>query len=560
MDSNENATAPASDSEWLAGINRAILDSALDCIIAMDAYGIVREFNPAAERVFGYRHAEAVGRELAELIIPPLLRERHRQGLAHYLRTGEGPVLGRRIEIAAIRKDGSEILVELAITAFRTGTEPVFTAYLRDITERVQTERRRSAQYTVASLLAGSQSLAEAGAEIVKTIAASGSWVFGSIWLRDLDDELGTLQCAVIWHAEDAELERFAEVTRTTRMSGSAGLPGRVALSGRPQWVPDLRRDPGFVRKDAAESAQLRGGFAFPLSAAGKVNGVLELFSFAIVQPDEDLLKLVEALGSEIGLFIQRRKMEAELQRQKEAAEAANAAKDQFLANLSHELRTPLTPVLIWAGGTLHQPDLSPDLQEGLQMVCRNIELEARLIDDLLDLTRITRGKMQLQVREADAHELLRHAVDIVRNEIDERKLTLDLRLDADRHAVAVDPPRLQQVFWNVMRNATKFTNKMGVISVRTFNPSPATLTIQISDTGVGIEPGHLEKIFDAFEQVGPRREGLGLGLAISKAIVEMHGGTIRAFSAGPDRGASFLIDLATAQPAGILSSPAPGV
>jgi PAS domain S-box-containing protein len=193
--------------EWLASLNRAILDSALDCIITMDAHGMVREFNPAAERVFGYRREEAVGRELADLIIPPSLRERHRQGLAHYLMTGEGPVLGRRIEIAAVRADGVEILVELAITAFRIGDEPVFTAYLRDITERVRTERRRSAQYNVASLLARSESLKEAGPHIVQTIAASGSWVFGAIWLNGEHD---SLECAATWHGEKAELEAFA--------------------------------------------------------------------------------------------------------------------------------------------------------------------------------------------------------------------------------------------------------------------------------------------------------------------------------------------------------------
>ena len=137
MESKKHAKVPGGDPHaWLAGLNRAILDSALDCIITMDRSGHVVEFNPAAERVFGYTRKEAVGKELAELIIPASLRERHRQGLQRYLKTGEGPVLGRRIEINAVRADGSEILVELAITPFRVHDEPVFTAYLRDITQR----------------------------------------------------------------------------------------------------------------------------------------------------------------------------------------------------------------------------------------------------------------------------------------------------------------------------------------------------------------------------------------------------------------------------------------
>ena len=541
----ENAPQPPGQtpSERLSELNRAILESALDCIITMDADGLVREFNPAAERVFGYRREDVIGQELASLIIPPVLRERHRQGLAKYLETGEGPVLGRRIEIAAVRADGTEILVELAITPLQVSGRPTFTAYLRDITERVRTERRRVAQYSVASLLAGPSSLREIGPQILQTIAASGDWVFGAIWVkRELD---AALKCAATWRSEADGLAEFEEVTRATSLIGSKGLPGRVLASEDAVWVPDVANDPAFVRASAAQVANLHGAFAFPLCGEGGPIGVLELFSHSTVHPDEDLLQLVEALGSQIGLFIHRRQMQKELQRQKEAAEAANAAKDQFLANLSHELRTPLTPVLIWAGAMAGDEMLSADMRDGMQMVCRNVELEARLIDDLLDLTRITRGKLQLNLRNADAHELLRHAVEIVRSDIETRNLTLHVAFEATNGSLTVDPPRLQQVFWNVLRNAAKFTPARGSIAVRTFNRTPATFNVEVTDTGIGIEPQHLEKIFDAFEQVGSRGEGLGLGLAISKAVVEMHGGSIRALSPGAGKGATFAIELA---------------
>src|SRR5438477_4832064 len=144
MDSKKHRKVrKANPPTWTAGLNRAMLDCALDCIITMDATGQVVEFNPAAERVFGFTREEAVGQELAELIIPASLRERHRQGLQHYLKTGEGPVLGRRIEITAVRADGSEILVELAITPFRIQDQQAFTAYLRDITQRKRGEEAR---------------------------------------------------------------------------------------------------------------------------------------------------------------------------------------------------------------------------------------------------------------------------------------------------------------------------------------------------------------------------------------------------------------------------------
>jgi two-component system CheB/CheR fusion protein len=663
---HRKSAAPSSKA-WLLGLNRAILDSALDCIITMDSSGRVAEFNPAAERVFGFTREQAVGQELAELIIPPALRERHRAGLKHYLETGEGPVLGRRLEIGAVRADGTEILVELAITAFRIDDEAFFTAYLRDITQRqqadearrrlaaivessgdaiiskdldgrimtwnegaerifgykpeeaigqpvtmlmspdryneepgilerirrgerlehyetvrrrkdgtlfdisltvspirdedgrvigaskigrdityrVRDQRRRAAQYTVASLLAGSLSLTEVGPLIIQTVASGGDWVAGSIWL--CDDDCATLHCATTWHTGGSELENFEGVTRATSLVGAAGLPGRVITSRKAAWIRDLARDDNFPRAEAATEAGLHGAFAFPLRAHAQIKGVLELFSREPAQPDEDLFPLAEALGNQIGLFIHRQQIQVELQQQKEVAESANAAKDRFLATLSHELRTPLTPILIWAGGMVSDPNLSPEIEEGLKMVCRNVELEARLIDDLLDLTRISRGKLQLHLRKSDAHELLGHAMEIVRDEINSRELSLSVELFASEHHVIADSSRLQQVFWNVLKNASKFTPERGAIVVRTVNPKPASLHIEISDTGVGIEPEHLEKVFDAFEQVGTRREGLGLGLAISKAIVEMHHGSIHAFSAGPGKGAKFVIDLETA-------------
>jgi PAS domain S-box-containing protein len=649
---------------WTEPTYRAILDSALDCIITMDATGRVREFNPAAERVFGYRRDQVVGRELAELIIPERMRAQHRRGLAHYLRTEEGPVLGRRIEINALRRDGSEILVELAITAFKIEGSPFFTAYLRDVTERkrgeeasrrlgaiiessedaiistdlktiiatwndgaerlfgytaeevigkpvtiliptdrhdeepsilkrirrgesvdhyetvrrrkdgallnisltvspikdesglvigaskiardtterVRNDRRRLAQYTVASLLAGSSTLAEVGSAILQTIASIGDWALSAIWLYD--EPADRLRCHSAWHAEAEKLQEFAQLSRSTQFKKGEGLPGRVWESRKPAWIYNVTVDPNFPRARAAEEAELRGGFAFPLFAGDAMKGVIEMFSNVVVQPDKDLLQLVTALGSQIGLFIERRRIEQELQRQKESAEAANAAKDRFLATLSHELRTPLTPVMIWAGGMLDQPGLTAEINQGLRMVVRNVELEARLIDDLLDLTRVARGKLQLQLEPSDVHELLRHTMEIVRSDIEARHVKLEVALDATFHELIVDPPRLQQVFWNVLRNACKFAPERGLVAVRSYNRSPDTITIEISDNGLGIEPHLLDRIFDAFEQVDSRREGLGLGLAISKAIVEMHKGTIHAHSVGLGKGATLVIDL----------------
>jgi len=201
-------------------------------------------------------------------------------------------------------------------------------------------------------------------------------------------------------------------------------------------------------------------------------------------------------------------------------------------------------PVVTWAGGTAKQSNLSPEIQKGLEMVRRNAELGVRLIEDLLDLSRLTRRRLKLQLGTADAHELLQSAIDIVRSDMEDRHLKLVVTLKAAEHELVADAPRLQQVFWSVFRNACKFTPENGTVSVRSYNPNPKTITIEISDNGVGIEPQFIKRIFDPFEQVDSRREGLGLGLAISKAIVEMHRGTIRARSEGQGKGATFVIDL----------------
>jgi two-component system cell cycle sensor histidine kinase/response regulator CckA len=532
-------------SDQLEMLYRGILDTALDCIITIGADGRILEFNPAAERTFGFSRSEAIGKELAELIIPPRMREQHRRGLAHYLKTGDGPVIGKRIEIAGLRKDGSEILVELAITALKIDSSPIFTAYLRDITERVRNDRRRLAQYTVASLLAGSWTLEEASSAILQTIASIGDWVLSALWIYD--EAIGRLRCRAYWHAGAPQFEKFGQLSSAVQFQMGEGLPGRVWESNEPAWIHDVVVDKNFPRAPAAREAGLHGGFAFPLFAGRAINGVIELFSEHVADPDPDLLQLVTALGSQIGLFIERRRIEKELELAKENAEAASAAKDRFLATLSHELRTPLNPILLWADGILNQEGLDPDMEQGLRMVCRNVELEARLIDDMLDLTRIARGKLQLRLQSTDAHELVQRAIEIVRADVNCRHIQLSIALEAASHQVKVDPPRMQQVFWNILRNACKFTADTGTISVRSHNSAPDSITIEIADSGIGIDPVFLEKIFDAFEQLEMRREGLGLGLAISKAIVEMHGGSIRARSEGRGKGATFTVTLPVA-------------
>src|SRR5881392_3558756 len=231
---------------------------------------------------------------------------------------------------------------------------------------------------------------------------------------------------------------------------------------------------------------------------------------------------------------------------------AANAAKDQFLAQLSHELRSPLTPVIAMVGELEAElPDSEP-VKGALEVVRRNVELEARLIDDLLDITRISKGKLQLSFEAISVHQILQRAYEICRNEIETKNLEVTFRLRAAHTYVDGDPARLQQVFWNLIKNSVKFTPEKGCISIETLNPAPNKIEVRVIDTGIGIESEAIDKIFNAFEQgqrdITRRFGGLGLGLTISKTLIDAHGGQIRVQSPGKDQGASFTVELNTVE------------
>lgn len=243
-----------------------------------------------------------------------------------------------------------------------------------------------------------------------------------------------------------------------------------------------------------------------------------------------------------------RKNAEILLQRAKYEAEEANRAKDRFLAMLSHELRTPLTPVLMTITSLRREPDLSDDMRRDLEVLQRNVELEALLIDDLLDLTRIAHGKLELHSDAVDIHGTLEHALSISAGDIVAKKIQVIRHFNAREHHCWADPARLQQVFWNLVKNSAKFTPEGGRLEISTRNNEGHQLIIEVSDNGIGIDPNLMPRIFDAFEQGGgtitSRYGGLGLGLAISKRVVDLHHGTIAARSEGRGRGATFTVTL----------------
>jgi signal transduction histidine kinase len=229
-------------------------------------------------------------------------------------------------------------------------------------------------------------------------------------------------------------------------------------------------------------------------------------------------------------------------------AEATNREKDDFLAALSHELRTPLNPVLMAADVMQSDPGLPDEARDHAEIIRRNAQMLSRLIDDLLDITRVKRGKLKIAPTAVNLHTLLGQTEEVVRSDDRGKQVTIEFFKKATEFHVFGDPVRLQQVFWNVVRNATRFTPQGGTISIYTDNPGPGRVIVQVVDSGAGMDAETMQRIFSAFEPGGwasqPRYSGLSLGLAISRAIVELHGGSIRAESLGKGRGATFTIEL----------------
>lgn len=313
-----------------------------------------------------------------------------------------------------------------------------------------------------------------------------------------------------------------------------------------PERIEATNQHPGML--DGYQRLSPRSFISVPLAARGEILGVMliatsEASGRTFGQAD---LELAEGLASRASLAIDNARLYGR-------AEAASKAKDHFLAALSHELRTPLTPVLMRVAALARSADLPEGLRADLRMVQRNVELEAKLIDDLLDLTRVSRGKLTLHLETTDVHALLEHAVAICCEGVETGTPIIDLEPGAAERFVWADAARLQQVFWNLLKNAVKFTPAGGRIRVVTRMPEPGRIEISVIDPGIGIAAEDLPRLFDAFEQGNPEITrsfgGLGLGLAICKALVDQHGGTLEGRSPGRGKGACFTVGLATVAP-----------
>jgi len=388
--------------------------------------------------------------------------------------------------------------------------------------------------------------------------------------LIDAPEENGQIRQVAVAHRDPQQEKKLRALTAYYPEESSTKHAGtRVLLSGKSEVCPELTEE-ALGEMFADEEAQTfvktlhpSGYMAVPLRARERVLGAITLVNTRTIRgcgPQE--LALAEELAQRAALALDNASLYRAAHKARNEAERASLAKDNFLAMLSHELRTPLTPVLSTVLMLEGDEHLSPEVRSGLAMIRRNVELEARLIDDLLDLTRISKGKVQLLLEPTDAHHVLRSALENCAPDIEAKNLSVRTNLAATRCALHADPARLQQIFWNLIKNAVKFTPKGGDIAVSTRDGERGELHVEVADSGAGIAPELLSKIFDAFEQgERARAGGLGLGLAITKSLVELHKGRIVASSGGSGRGATFTVCLPaeeTAAMSGAESAPAP--
>jgi signal transduction histidine kinase/integral membrane sensor domain MASE1/ActR/RegA family two-component response regulator len=432
-------------------------------------------------------------------------------------------------------------IADLAITTFSLAAIVI---------ERKVAGRHLSGSLAVTRILAESPALDDALPRILQRICKTFEWQVGGMW--KLDEDAQQLRCLKIFPAQGTAPNPFEKMCHETNFRRGVGLPGRVWATSKPAWIPDVGADNNFPRAAAATIERLHSAFAFPIMSGEKFLGVMEFFSHEIREPDRALLEAFAGIGSQIGQFVERKGVEEERERlfageqaARNEAEEANRLKDEFLATLSHELRTPLTAMLGWLsmlrGGRLDDQTTG----HALETVERNAKAQAQLIEDLVDVSRIAGGKMKLEVQPVDLTSLITASVDVLLPAANARGVLIEVSADVGVGLVAGDPARLQQVIWNLLSNAVKFTPRDGYVYV-SLRQVESFAEVEVRDTGIGIDPDFLPSVFERFRQaespVTRAHRGLGLGLAIVRHLVELHGGTVTAHSDGEGLGSSFQI------------------
>ena len=492
--------------EEIRGQLAAIVESSDDAIISKTLNGVIRTWNRAAERMFGYTAEEAIGRSITILMPPDRVAEEAQ--ILEKLKRGE------RIdhyETVRVRKDGTPLDISLTISPITDARGNITGAskIARDITQRkaIEAALRQSEQRL--------RAVVEATPDAVTITSPEGRLMYMNpagvalLEARSLDEVRGSDLADLVIPEHRADwLAQHARVCGGERRSWEFEIIGRA---GTRRWMET---------------------HAVPLPLPDGRNGQLA------VTREITAHKHAEAEREQL--------LEAERAARAEA-ERVSLMKDEFLATLSHELRTPLNAILGWSQVLRTRSHQDEEVAEGLEVIERNTRLQTQLIDDLLDMSRIISGKIRLDVQQVDVQDVVKAAVASVRHSAEAKGIRLAVVIDPLAGPVRGDPGRLQQCVWNLLSNAVKFTPRGGKVQV-SLERVNSHIEVSVADNGQGIRPEFLPHLFEKFRQADAsttrRHGGLGLGLSIVKHLVELHGGKVRAKSPGEGFGSTFYIEL----------------
>ena len=509
----------------------ALFDRASDGVVILDDEGRYVDANPAACAMNGVERAQVLGMRIGAGSGAFGSAEQFARVWQGFLRDGE--LAG---ELRLHRGDGSVRDIEYRVTASFVPHRHL--AILRDVTDRKRSERRLAAQYAVTHILAESESLAAAAPRLLRAICACLECTVGDLW--SVDPGAGVMRCIEIWHDGNAGIPDFTQATRALTLEHGRGLPGRVWASARTVWIADVTTDPDFPRAEAAARENLHGAFAFPVMAGGRVMAVLEFFSSLIRPPDDDVVQLLSVIGSQIGQFLERKLAQ-------ESVREADRRKDEFLAMLAHELRNPLAPIRNAVEVVSLLSGDNAEVRRASDIVARQVDHMTRLIDDLLDVSRITRGAITLRRSRIPLQAVLTRALEISAPLLSARGHDVEVRVPDDPVHVDADAVRLEQVVANLLNNAAKYTESGGRITVQV-EVEGDQVVVRVRDNGIGISREMLPIVFDLFAQADRSLErtqsGLGIGLTLVRALVELHGGSVHALSEGLGQGSELIVKL----------------
>jgi PAS domain S-box-containing protein len=549
----ESAWAKAAEAALLQSQerNRAIVDTALDGVITIDSTGIVTDWNAQATAIFGWSREEAMGRALSKTIIPERDRQAHEHGLREFLRTGAGAILNRRIEIVAQHKNGRELPVELAVSPAKIGDAYIFSAFIRDITDRRRAERRLASQYAVTRVLAEATTLEEAVPKIIQAIGESLEWDLGVFWR--VDKEARTLRCFDQWKAPSVQADLFTLDTRQRTFPRGEGLPGRIWTSGKSAWVPDVTTDENFPRGAQAREAGFHGAFGFPVLVGNEIEGVIEFFSRQVRQPDDELLKMVDDISLKIGQFGERtrtegvlRETEAQL-RQAQKMEAVG----RLAGGMAHDFNNLLTVIRGYSELLLGRLGATDVMRKDTEEIKKAADRASGLTRQLLAFSR----RQFIAAKVLDLNALVANMDGMLRRLIGEDLVELCAELDSTAGAIKADPGQVEQVIMNLVVNARDAMPMGGRLTIETRNVTigeevrldavgvaPGSYgLLAVRDNGQGMDAETRSHLFEPFFTTKEKGKGTGLGLSTVYGIVKQSGGSITVESF-PGRGTTFRI------------------